>query len=50
MKWWDDPEEVVAFARYFFLGSKPPPRLVINVFEKPWKWDTEYADYKEMTK
>jgi len=43
--WWNDPEEVVAFARWFFMGGGTRPTQVIDLFEKPWKWNTEYQDY-----
>jgi len=43
--WHDDPEEIVAFATWYFDGSKASPETVISVFEKPWLWDTEHAGY-----
>ncbi len=40
--WYDDPDEVAKFARWFFEGATARAGEVIDVFEKPWKWDEEY--------
>jgi hypothetical protein len=47
--WWDDPDEVLAFARWYFDGYSSP-RIkgeIFDVFEKPWHWDEDYQTYKE---
>lgn len=44
--WFEDPEEVVSFARWFFDGATARAGEVIDVFEKPWKWDEEYRGWK----
>ena len=42
--WYEDLDEVIAFARWYFV-SKVSPKTVINVFEKPWKWNSEHDEY-----
>ena len=44
--WYDDPGEVVEFARWFFDGATARAGEVIDVFEKPWKWNEEYQGMK----
>jgi hypothetical protein len=45
--WWDDPDEVVAFARWYwqgalnFIGSAGE---ILDYFEKPWHFDEEYEE------
>jgi hypothetical protein len=49
--WYADPEEVVAFARWYFDGARDiSARGVIDVFDKPWKWNEAYKGYKEDSK
>lgn len=48
MKWYDDPDEVVGFARWYFDVSYIRVRNdLLDYFEKPWKWNDEYEGYKE---
>lgn len=39
-RWWDDPAEVLAFAREHFTDPTPLS-TILYYFEKPWKWDQE---------
>jgi hypothetical protein len=44
--WWEDHDELISFARYFFDG---PGSEIIDFFEKPWKWNSEYqASHAEL--
>lgn len=51
-KWFDDPDECVAFARWYwkgalnFIGSA---REILDYFEKPWLFNEEYAEYSHET-
>ena len=44
-RWFEDPDEVVAFARWYYEGSRTHWREVVDLFEKPWKWEPEYRGY-----
>jgi len=44
--WSDDRDEVVAFARFYWLGSLVSARELIDYFDKPWHWDNEYQGWK----
>jgi hypothetical protein len=46
--WFDDRDEVVAFARWYFDGySSVRIKLeIFALFASPWKWNEEYAGYK----
>lgn len=47
--WYDDPDEVVAFARWYWEGAhgiRGEFANLLDYFEKPWKWTPEYAGYK----
>lgn len=41
--WFDDPDEVTDFARHvlaeLFWGPREKVDIIIDYFEKPWKWD-----------
>jgi hypothetical protein len=41
--WYADQDELVGFAHVLVEAVPPPdPHAVIDLFEKPWKWDREY--------
>ncbi len=47
--WYDDPDETVAFARWYWDGSlnaRGAAGEILDYFEKPWKFNEEYAGYK----
>jgi hypothetical protein len=47
--WYDDPDEVVDFARWYWVGAHSVRGVVgeiLDYFEKPWKFKEEYAGYK----
>lgn len=46
--WYDDPQELLAFLRWFFDGhvSVRIASEIFAVLEKPYKWNEEYAGYK----
>ena len=45
--WWEDPDEVVAYARHFWAGSGPVnPHEIINYFDQPWKRTLDYYEWK----
>lgn len=47
-RWFDDPDEVVAFARWFWDGKTTGVvREVLAMFETPWKWEASYNVYLE---
>ena len=50
VEWWNDRDEVVAFARWYWsgpnFGVRGQTTEVIDYFEKPWKWTTEYTEWK----
>ena len=44
--WFDDPDEVVAFARWYYDGTSiARVSELIAFFEKPWKWEPEHRAY-----
>jgi len=43
--WFDDPTEVVAFAKWLFDGSTETWRAAVDVFDKPEQWTAEYDWY-----
>ena len=45
-KWYEDPGKVLEFAHWYF-DKHDPAWLVIDYFEKPWKWNPEHRDYVE---
>ena len=48
--WYEDRDEVVSFARYFWEGTYNAIGTtgeILDYFEKPWHFDEEYALYKE---
>ncbi len=52
LKWYDDRDEVVAFARWYWEGAysiRGTVGEILDYFEKPWKFDEEYKTYKEDT-
>ncbi len=46
-EWFDDLGEVLAFGRWYFDGSHVSTADIFYYFEKPWKWNDEYAGYKK---
>ena len=51
-KWYEDRDEVVAFARWFWEGAysvRGTVGEILDYFEKPWHWTEEYKTYKEDT-
>ena len=52
-EWYEDRDEVVAFARWFWEGTYNligTTGEILDYFEKPWKFTPEYLDYKKDTK
>ena len=45
--WWDDPDEVLAFAKWYFDVSHVATTHILHYFEKPWKWDEKHDGYEE---
>lgn len=48
--WYDDPDEVVAFIRWYYDGT--PKALVSEVcdmFERPWEWNAAWSGYQKET-
>lgn len=48
--WYDDRTEVVRFARWFWAGTfnyTGTTGEILDYFEEPWKFNKEYALYKE---
>ena len=47
--WYDDPDELLTFVRWFFEGHTSPriKSEIFEVLEKPWKWDGEYWAWQE---
>ena len=51
-KWYEDRDEVVAFARWFWEGTYNAIGTtgeILDYFEKPWKFTSEYTLYREET-
>lgn len=51
--WYDDRDEVVDFARWFWEGAwsiRGTVGEILDYFEKPWKWEPEHKDYLESKK
>ncbi len=52
-KWYNDPDEVVAFARWYWegpdYGVRSSKNEIFDYFEKPWKYDSEYWEWKKET-
>ncbi len=47
-KWYEDRDEVVSFARWFWAGTYNAIGTtgeILDYFEKPWKWDSEHKDW-----
>lgn len=50
LKWYEDRDETVAFARYFWQGTFNAIGTtgeILDYFEEPWLFDKDYKDYKE---
>ncbi len=51
--WYDDPEEVVAFARWYwappYLYSSGVVGEILDYFEEPWHFTDDYWIWKEDT-
>ncbi len=49
-QWYEDRDEVVAFARWFWEGTYNyigTTGEILDYFEKPWKFTSEYTLYRE---
>jgi hypothetical protein len=45
--WWNDHSTVISLAYWLESNDKFDKRDdVINYFEKPWKWEDEFFDWK----
>ena len=47
--WYEDIDECVAFARWYWQGTFNyigSAREILDFFEKPWKFEEEYGWYK----
>ena len=50
-EWWENPSELIAFANWYWEGTaNRSSREILEFFEKPWKWKTEYQWYQANTK
>jgi len=50
--WFHDPDETVAFARWYWDGAhsiRGTAGEILDYFEKPWLFNEEYAGYKHET-
>ncbi len=50
--WYDDPDEVVAFARWYWEGTdwmRGTLGEVFDYFEEPWHFTDDYWIWKEDT-
>jgi hypothetical protein len=49
-EWYDDPDNVLAFAQHYWSGPTYSQRGVVkeilDYFEKPWKWTPEYEEWR----
>lgn len=45
-QWFDDPDEVLAFAHWYFDSGTVLVREILYFFEKPWKWTPQYEEWK----
>lgn len=46
--WYDDPNEVVGFVRWYY--AETPKALVIEIcdmFDRPWEWNVTWSKYQE---
>ncbi len=48
--WYDDPDELVAFVRWYLDGSAETWRAAVDIFDRPWLLNDEYATWKEESK
>jgi hypothetical protein len=49
-EWWQDREELVAFARHMVDDEGWSTSDVLAYLERPWRWDPERTEWSAPTK
>jgi len=49
LRWYNDSSEVVAFAHWMADTTAMSPSDVIRIFEKPWTYESDHAEYVHAT-
>jgi hypothetical protein len=51
MRWWEEYENILNLVRHLIeKGTLTRATAVLQIFEKPWKWETEWNEYQKQEK